>query len=568
MQKLVDRIFGVKINKTRVRPLVVKILLLFIVFILASNFASNYINLIFNRAEMVNRLKESLIKDLKTIYNYANSQFEIFQFNNDIKAAMANIESRSKLDFTLQKSVLLAVKENGEYLAQSYNYDKEIYFTDKAALEQMISSREASINEDFIYFRYGKSKYYGVYKYNPNWNSYIIRGEEVNEFYKRSNDIFLIVSLIILIMTIASSIVGAMLISFILRFIHTITKQIMDMLDNQKLGIIDLQGATNDDVTFLGVAFNSLSSTISNLMNIFLKFVNKDIANKAYKDKEIRLEGSKKDLTVLFSDIRSFTFMTETLGIDIIKLLNLHYESAIHYISLHEGLVGSIIGDALLAVYGALDEISENKSYQALKSAYDIQMVTGNLRTSMKKIREELEKKFGALSEEEERVFRAVLIEVGVGIDGGDVFYGTIGSSSRMTNTVIGDNVNSASRLEGLTRVYNVPVICSEYIKDDIEKNVKNHGIRFVELDTVLVKGKTIGRKVFWPIQEKDLNDGSREAINNFSVGLKMYYAGEWEKSVEWFNNCNLPMADEFLDRTKNYKKPTGWNGIWTMTTK
>ena len=69
------------------------------------------------------------------------------------------------------------------------------------------------------------------------------------------------------------------------------------------------------------------------------------------------------------------------------------------------------------------------------------------------------------LTEAEERVFKAVLLDVGVGIDGGTVFYGNIGSDEHMTNTVIGDNVNSASRLEGLTRVYHLPVIVSDFIR-------------------------------------------------------------------------------------------------------
>jgi len=72
-----------------------------------------------------------------------------------------------------------------------------------------------------------------------------------------------------------------------------------------------------------------------------------------------------------------------------------------------------------------------------------------------------------------------------------------------MTNTVIGDNVNSASRLEGLTRIYKVPVICSDFVKEDIEKNVTNHGIRFIEIDQVQVKGKTVGKRVYWPLWKK-----------------------------------------------------------------
>jgi adenylate cyclase len=162
-----------------------------------------------------------------------------------------------------------------------------------------------------------------------------------------------------------------------------------------------------------------------------------------------------------------------------------------------------------------------------------------------------------------------VLIEVGVGIDGGIVFYGNIGSSERMTNTVIGDNVNAASRLEGLTRIYNVPVIVSEYVKKDIETNVGEHGLHFVEIDTVLVKGKTIGAKIYWPILKKSFeeNVGLRAALNNFAQGLQFYYEGDWKNAHRLFGETSLTVAEVFKERTLA-ECPEKWDGIWKMTSK
>ena len=119
----------------------------------------------------------------------------------------------------------------------------------------------------------------------------------------------------------------------------------MTMVESQQLEIIDLKGAPNDDITYLGVAFNTLSSTINTLVTIFRKFVNEDIAIQAYREKEVKLEGTQRELTILFSDIKSFTFITETLGPDIIKLLNLHYDKSIREIVKYDGVIGSIIGD-------------------------------------------------------------------------------------------------------------------------------------------------------------------------------------------------------------------------------
>ena len=118
----------------------------------------------------------------------------------------------------------------------------------------------------------------------------------------------------------------------------------------------------------------------------------------------------------------------------------------------------------------------------ALTAAFPIQEVAADLRESMSALRDDIIGRNGALTGRRE-VYKAVLLEVGVGIDGGDVFYGNIGSYERMTTTVIGDNVNSASRMEGLTRIYHVPIICSAFVKDEAERG--NSEYRFLELDTV-----------------------------------------------------------------------------------
>jgi len=246
-------------------------------------------------------------------------------------------------------------------------------------------------------------------------------------------------------------------------------------------------------------------------------------------------------------------------------VLNLHYEHAISHIQEEDGIIGSIIGDALLAVFGTVPS-EANKTVHAVRAGYFIQEVAGRLREQMYKKREEIIQQRGALTETEEGVYRAILLEVGVGIDGGSVFYGNIGSSRRMTNTVIGDNVNSASRLEGLTRVYKVPMVVSEYAKDELVGNSDEY--RVVELDQVFVKGKTEGKRVYWPVQATQIDDDFSKDIDAFSKGLQYYYEGQWTRALSWFEKCTLPLAEEFRSRTSDGPKPRNWNGIWTMTTK
>jgi adenylate cyclase len=561
-----EKIIGTKINGVRVVPLVVKIIVIFSIFLLLSNFTSNYVNLLLNRGEMVVLMNRLLVKDLKESYVFALNQHDIFFYNQDLKGALGAIEQNAVRELKDSKAVVLGVKPDGSLLFMASRLPRVPAFTDKASLEKIGSGMKAGVQEGSLNFRFNDEEYFGVYKYNQKWDVYIIRAEEQNEFYADSQRIFRNISLLILGITVVCVAVGIFLLNYILRFVRTFTNQIMKMQTHQKIELLDLSGAPNDDVAYMGAAFNSLSSTIDNLMNIFKKFVARDMAAKAYKERDIRLEGGKRELAILFTDIKGFTFMTETLGNDIIKLLNLHYSKAIRHIHDLNGDIGSIIGDALLAIFGLLETTHENKSLQAVRAAYGIQQVAAELRHEMHGRREEILKQRGTLNEAEERIYQAVMLEVGVGIDGGEVFYGTIGSDERMVNTVIGDNVNSSSRLEGLTRIYRVPIVVSQYIREEVERDSKEY--RFLEIDQVQVKGKTTGKRIFWPVLEKELKGQTLADMEEFALGLQAYYTGDWKAAGRNFSRCTLPLAEEFRMRTATGKCPKDWNGIWTMKTK
>ncbi len=560
---------GRKIGELRIWPIATKIVLIYILFILLSNFSSHYISLMLYRGEMVKLMRQLLVRDLKDAYTFAGTQYEIARFSGDRRASLRKIEGKAILDFKNRKSLLLGVNRNGRIEMQASRAGKANIFSDRSTLKALNENLNRGEKEGFISLSLKGEKYFGVYKYNPIWEMFFIRAEEFGEFNEQSNRIFRRISIIILIITLACAIAGVFIIDYVLRFIRSITSDIMRMIRKNEIGFVNMQGSQNDDVTFMGMAFNALADTIGKMISIFQKFTNRDIVIKAYEEKKVKLEGSRRELTCLFSDIKSFTYMTEVLGTDIINLLNLHYSHVINIILKHEGIIGSIIGDALLAVYGVFGGKSARlKSYQAVLTGYQTQEVARDIRNRMEIIKDKIIAENGSLTPLEERVYRAVLIEVGVGIDGGPVFYGNIGSYERMTNTVIGDTVNSSSRLEGLNRVYRAPVICSEYIKNDIVENVPDHGLEFYELDIVKVKGKTEGRKIFWPVFKKDITPSMRRDLRRFSQGLKLYYRGDWEKAYTHFTQCSLPIAEVFIGRTEKGRCPNNWNGIWTMESK
>ncbi|MCX7882154.1 MAG: adenylate/guanylate cyclase domain-containing protein [Brevinematales bacterium] len=553
-----------KIGKTRIVPFALRIALIFSVFMLVSNFATNYINLTLHQEALVEQLRLLLVENLKELYTYAGNQYEIYEIQKDFEQVKASLTNKATLTFKNKGSFFVMVSPSGDVIAGRGEGAQDVAIS---ALPLLVQRQAEGQEDGFLSLKAGGSEYVYVYKYHPRWKAFLLRGEKLQEFYAKSRQIFWIVLGLIVVISLVLTWVGLRLITAATKYLQVMTESILKMTQEQHLDLINLHGASNDDITFLGAAFNSLSSTVNNLLFIFRKFVNKDIALQAYREKEVRLEGRERELTVLFSDIKSFTFITETLGTDIIKLLNLHYDRAIREILSREGIVGSIIGDALLAVFGVL-EGGKNKSYQALQAAYGIQRVAQSLREKMQEKKQKLLELKQSFTEEEERLLKAVMLEVGVGIDGGRVFYGNIGSYERMTNTVIGDNVNSASRLEGLTRVYGVPVICSEYVKMDVEGNGYGEEFLFVELDQVQVKGKTEGKRIYWPLFRAHLDEKIQRDLEIFQKALKAYYEGEWERAQEWFRMVSLPCASVFLDRIQEKKPPKGWNGIWTMTSK
>ena len=573
-QKLSNRM-----GNTRIIPITRRIIIIFIISILVTSFASNYINLAFNRAELIKMMQELLVKDLKDVYDFINSQYEIYQFskndpnafNSTVKILESNAARQLKNEKSVTMGLLINDERRGLIVFQASKIPRLDVFEDQAALRRILQQEAKGVREGALTFDIRGEEYYGVYKYFPKWNTYLIRAEEMNEFSRSSRRIFRNVAVIIGLITLACALMGTYYIRHTTRFIDGITTAIMKMIETQQMELIDLDGATNDNITFLGMAFNSLSSSINNLLSIFRRFVNQDVAAQAYREKMVRLEGDQKELTILCSDIKSFTAMTETLGTDIINILNFYYQRAIRAIFQHNGLIGSIVGDAVLAVFGI--EVGDspakvNKSYQAVWAGYEIQKAARTLRMEMKERRDAIQKVKGTLTGEEEEICRAVLVEVGVGIDGGTVFYGNIGSYERMTNTVIGANVNAASRLEGLTRIYKAPVICSEYVKNDIEENMKESFFYFLELDTVQVKGKTGGQKIYWPIPTRALDDDLKADLIKYEESLRLYYSGHWQEAHERFKTIRLPMAEEFINRTKSGKAPEDWRGIWSIKTK
>ena len=556
-----------KVGKTRIVPLGLKILIIFVTIILLSNFATNFLSVQLSKRQIINLNNTIMVEQLKELYTNATNQFQIYNYSDDKEGSQEALQKVAKSGFSNKNSVALGVMPNGQILFSASNniFTDWSTFTDAEKLNKLNEDYNNDIKEGSISFNHKDGEYFGVYKYQTDWGYYLIRAEKRSDLDANTRSVLLYTLLIIIVLTIAFVVIGWLILRHEFRPVTMITKDLYEMQQHKQLELIDLSHAKNDDITYLAASFNSLSSSVNNLLGTFQKFVPKDVVAKAYNDQGIGLEGSQRELAMLFSDIKSFTYRTETLGNDIIDVLNVHYNRVIHNVHENHGVVGSIIGDAILAVYGTL-ESNRSKSYNAILAAWDITHATASLRETMKLRRIEIEKK-RKLTESEEKIFIAVSLDVGVGIDGGNVFYGNIGSNEHMANTVIGDNVNSASRLEGLTRIYHLPVIVSEYIKDEVLAETAR--FKFYEIDTVQVKGKTQGKKIYFPFDTNEMDNELLAKYDLFEEGLQAYYSGDWKKARKSFKNSELPeLTEVFMERMGNKSAPEGWKGIWAMTTK
>lgn len=564
--------FFSRVGKTRIIPIGLKMLLIFICLILLSNFITNFISLQLTQRQIINLNNTIMVSQLKELYTTSSNQYQIYSYSGNREESIDAMCKVARTGFDNANSLALGVTNDGEIEFLTDANELAVFPSfDSNALMLLNQNKENGIEEGSISFSSPYGDYFGVYKYQDDWGYYIIRAELRSDLEKSNYRIYGIISALIIIFTLLFVAAGYITINREFRSLRSFTDDLIEMQKKKKLDLIDISKAPNDDVTYLAASFNSLSMQVSNLLDTFQKFVSKDIVAKAYAGRDVGLEGKQRDLAMLFSDVKSFTYRTETLGNDIIEVLNVHYNRVIHNVHENSGIVGSIIGDAILAIYGTLDS-KRSKAYNAVISAWNITRATAELRQEMQGRREEIEKQ-RKLTESEESVFQAVMVDVGVGVDGGKVFYGTIGRNdfddprqSHMTNTVIGDTVNSASRLEGLTRIYHIPVVVSESIKDEVTAETARY--KFIEIDTVQVKGKTKGKKIYFPFDTNEMDEALLEKYQKFEEGLKAYYDGDWKAARKIFKGLELDVTQVFLERMGIKSAPADWSGIWTMTTK
>jgi adenylate cyclase len=233
----------------------------------------------------------------------------------------------------------------------------------------------------------------------------------------------------------------------------------------------------------------------------------------------LRLGGEKRELTVLFSDIRNFTAMSEAMSPEeLVKLMNEYFTAMTDKVFEHRGSLDKYIGDAVMAVYGA--PVAEPR-HAALACRTALEMLT---------VLDELKVGWQPLG--------LPPIDIGVGINTGPMTVGNIGSASRFNYTVVGDSVNLASRIESLNKTYGTNILVSEYTYEIVKDEFP-----FVrEIDNIRVRGRTQPVRLYELLREERYK--SLHWLEEYRAAYREMREGERTRAYELFTALHAHSAD------------------------
>ncbi len=288
------------------------------------------------------------------------------------------------------------------------------------------------------------------------------------------------------------------------------------------------------------------------LAGIFGQYVPPElVAEMAENPEKISLVGESREMTVLFSDIRGFTTISE--GLDPKQLTQLMGEfltPLTHVIHHNRGTIDKYMGDAIMAFWGAPLR-DNNHAVHALEAAMQMQASIG-------KINEKFATKGWPA------------IQIGVGLNTGSMVVGNMGSSFRMAYTAMGDAVNLGSRVEGLTKFYGVDIIATEFVKAQTPQTI------YRELDLVRVKGKDNAVRIYEPLGNvEQVSEAIVDELNCYHEALNLYRKKEFKLAEKLFKKCqkigNHPIYAIYIERIQQLKKiklSANWNGVHTFESK
>jgi len=317
------------------------------------------------------------------------------------------------------------------------------------------------------------------------------------------------------------------------------------------------------------LSMHELALLQKNTRTAFARYVPADVMDEIINETNKKASISEnRNISVLFSDIRDFTNISEnSQAQNVVDFLNAYFAKMGNEIISESGHIDKFIGDAIMAVFGAFQNIDNSQS-NAIRAAVKMLAAMDDINRH-------------------QTIKPGNKIEIGIGINSGACILGNIGFQNKMDYTIIGDTVNLASRIENLTKLYHHPLIVSEFVYEAAKDS-----FLFRKIDNVRVKGKekTAGLyAVYSGFQGQDggrLRSGemadipivpslmvNRETLVNYNKGLQVFYMRQWKLAEEYFSRALETDGGDFLcslylERSHSFAKtPPGddWDGVITF---
>ncbi|MEW6712114.1 MAG: adenylate/guanylate cyclase domain-containing protein, partial [Candidatus Riflebacteria bacterium] len=318
-----------------------------------------------------------------------------------------------------------------------------------------------------------------------------------------------------------------------------LTVQSLLNIDQKRIGsMIIIEDISNE---------KRLKSTMS-------RYMDPGIADRLLASGTEILGGTNVECTVLFSDIRGFTPLTEQLGPQgTVALLNEYFSLMVDCIQHESGMLDKFIGDAIMAAFG-IPVAHEDDADRSVRAA--VAMIEKLQHWNRSRIAA------GRLP-----------VNIGIGLNTDLVVSGNIGSSKRMDFTIIGDGVNLASRLESACKKYGARILISEFTQKKLQGTYRQR-----EIDRVVVKGKTQPVAIYEILayHTPETFPGIGEVLGLFKDGLSAYRARKWDAAIRLFQDCLKINPEDrpsalYIERSQYLKTtppPEDWSGIWIMDSK
>jgi class 3 adenylate cyclase/HAMP domain-containing protein len=498
--------------------------------------------------------------------NHAESQWSLLVENGltgkteMVAAAKAAVESYAKSLIRRPTELIFAIGGDGTVAMGST--EVAIHSAEKAALVALAKVKSSDLvtlpiaDTD----RVAKGFWFEPFAW------YVLVSEERAAFYGQANEIALRTA-VILVAAIAVAVVLTLLLAGYLgrpiTRVMTAMKDIISTSDLSERVVVEY----NDEIGRLAQTFNHMVGQLEKayeqikgfafkaviarkreqkIKNIFQKYVPRDVIDRHIKNPESMLVGENRVLGVLFSDIRSFTTISESMKPDdLVNSLNRYFTVMVDIIMARNGTVDKYIGDAIMAFFGA----PERHQDDAMSSVLAGIEMTDALRGF----------------NEGQKAMHKPEFRIGVGINYGVVTIGNVGTDKKMTYTVIGEMVDLASRLEGLTKAYHQQLIISESLHAKVRDQLP---CRLLDWVSSSAKGKPGAVKIYTARQA--LEPREKEAWECHNAAMEEYRKRNFTRAVTLFKDVlGILPGDEaatlLMTRSALYAKSppsADWEGV------